>query len=414
MILGLWCLLVLAFAGQLVFSAGIGWSQAMTLSLRDWYPWALLGPATAWLAARFPIERQCLAWSVPVHISACMLAVLMSEFLSRPAGLQPHPFPLDVQPRFRDYRLPAESDPRLQRPPGRPLPEDRLFPEKSPPLFERGPIVNQPPLDRNLPLPPDRAPFLPPQPRAEAFLNRAVAHAKFNIPIYWIIVSIVQAFSYHRRAQEREFRALALENRLAEARLEALRMQLHPHFLFNTLNAIATLVHKDPRAADDMITNLSELLRATLDTTAQEIPLRQELAFLDRYLEIQQTRFGDRLKVEREIEAAALEVPVPTLILQPLVENAIRHGLEPQSGPGVLRISARIENDLLQLGIQDNGAGSKSSDAARPEGIGLANTRERLAQLYGTRAKMILTSGAEGGFSIRLELPRGKPAPERA
>src|SRR5262249_40875519 len=123
---------------------------------------------------------------------------------------------------------------------------------------------------------------------------------------------------------------------------------------FNTLNAISTLVHKDPKAADEMIANLSELLRATLDTTDQEIPLRQELAFLDRYLEIQQTRFGSRLRIDKEIDAAALDARVPTLILQPLVENAIRHGIEPQTGQGVLVIRTRRNDSQVLLTVHDN------------------------------------------------------------
>ena len=231
-----------------------------------------------------------------------------------------------------------------------------------------------------------------------------VMRAKFNIPIYWIIVSIVHTLTWYRRSQERERSALQLEARLADARLEALRMQLHPHFLFNTLNAISTLVHRDPHAADEMIGNLSELLRATLDTTAQEIPLRQELHLLDQYLEIQQLRFGDRLQVEKEIDAAALEVKVPTLILQPLVENAIRHGIEPQTGQGKLHISAARDGQTLRLRVRDNGPAAKPAAEAKA-GIGLVNTRSRLKELYGQAASLTLTSGSEGGFLAAIDIP---------
>jgi len=257
--------------------------------------------------------------------------------------------------------------------------------------------------------------------------------SKFNLPVYWVIVSIVQALGYYRRSQERERAALELEARLAEARLQALRTQLHPHFLFNTLHAISTLVHKDAEAADEMITNLSELLRVTLDASdRQEIPLRQELDFLQRYLDIQQVRFGERLRVEKQIDAAALDSQVPTLILQPLVENALKHGLEPQVGGGVIIIQAQRLNDTLRLVVRDNGAAARSpparsadasgaspvemethgrgvrapGEAARPqEGIGLANTRARLEELYGRRGRLTLTSSSEGGFTVEIEVP---------
>jgi LytS/YehU family sensor histidine kinase len=240
--------------------------------------------------------------------------------------------------------------------------------------------------------------------RRRFFMEGLVMRAKFNIPIYWIIVSIAHALTWYRRSQERERSALQLEARLADARLEALRMQLHPHFLFNTLNAISTLVHRDPHAADEMIGNLSELLRATLDTTAQEIPLHQELHFLDQYLEIQQLRFGDRLQVEKEIDATALEVKVPTLILQPLVENAIRHGIEPQTGQGKLRITAACDGQTLRLRVCDNGPAAKPA-AEGKAGIGLANTRSRLKELYGQSASLTLTTGSDGGFVAAIDIP---------
>jgi sensor histidine kinase YesM len=158
-----------------------------------------------------------------------------------------------------------------------------------------------------------------------------------------------------------------------------------------------------------MIGNLSELLRATLDTGEQEIPLRQELAFLDRYLEIQQVRFGERLRIEKEVDAAALEAYVPTLILQPLAENAIRHGLEPDPGPGTVAIRARSKGDRLLLSVANNGAAARLP--AKPEsGIGLANTGARLQQLYGANARLTLNSGSEGGFKVEIEIPLHVPA----
>jgi len=374
LILGLWGLLVLAFAGQLVFTSPLPWQQALALALRDWLPWVPLAPAVAWLAFRFPIERRKLALSIPVHVLACMAAVLFCQFVARRD--HPPPGPLPGGPRFRFRGAVPEDGPPLQPLPPRPadLPRDRLPPP-------------------------------PPEVRRMAFLNALVMQGKFNIPIYWVVVSIVHAFTYYRRSQERERKALELEASLAQARLQALRMQLHPPFLFNTLHAISTLVHKDPQAADEMIGNLSELLRVTLDTSdQQQIPLRKELDFLDRYLQIQQTRFGDRLLVEKQIDANALDAQVRTLILQPLVENAIRHGIEPHPAPGRVAIQIERRNDLLHLVVRNTCAGPKASPQSQ-EGIGIANTKARLHELYGDRARLTLTTSSEAGFRVDIEIP---------
>jgi LytS/YehU family sensor histidine kinase len=249
----------------------------------------------------------------------------------------------------------------------------------------------------------------PPANQPRLFI-RAASQARVNVPIYWIIVSIAHALTFYRRSQERESKAVELQARLTDAKLQALRMQLHPHFLFNTLNAISTLVHKEPAAADEMIANLSELLRATLDTTTQEISLRQELNLLSRYLEIQQARFGQRLRVEKEIDAASLAAQVPTLVLQPIVENAIRHGVEPNPAPGVVKIGAHLKQGTVRLTVQNNGINAKPAANER-EGIGIANTRARLEALYGEQARLVLSSSSEGGFTVEIELPfHEKPA----
>jgi len=378
LVLGLWALLVLAFAAQLVFTGDIPASEALRLSLRDWFPWALLAPVVVWLASRFPLVRGKLAVSVPIHLVACMLALLVCELFA-PAPPVARPLPGIAPPRLRSGRPDGPPfGPGPRRTDGQPFNEP--FPPQGPSQQDLQPAVEQ---------------------QRRGILMRA----KFNIPIYWVIVSLVHTLSFYRRSEERERKALELEARLADAKLQALRMQLHPHFLFNTLNAIATLVHKDARAADEMITNLSELLRATLDTSAQEIPLRQELDFLNRYLEIQQVRFGERLRVEKEIDAAALDSLVPTLILQPLVENAIRHGIEPNPAAGVVAIRAR-RNELgaLLLTVRDSGGGPRPHDKTS-SGIGLANTHGRLRELYGNRARMTLNTEAAGGFAVEMEIP---------
>jgi sensor histidine kinase YesM len=224
---------------------------------------------------------------------------------------------------------------------------------------------------------------------------------------YWAILGVIYAFNYYRKYREHELKASHLETQLAQAQLQALKMQLHPHFLFNTLHAISSLMRKDVEAADSMITRLSDLLRLTLETTGvQEVTLRQELEFLERYLEIEQTRFRDRLTVRMEIEPETLDARVPNLILQPLVENAIRHGIAPRSAPGWIEIRATHDDRMLHLQVRDNGPGLPPDlEAEMKEGVGLANTRARLEQLYGAAQRFDLNNAAEGGLIVSLTLP---------
>lgn len=227
----------------------------------------------------------------------------------------------------------------------------------------------------------------------------------FNLLIYWVIVAVSQAFDYYRKYRERELRAAELETQLAEARLEALQMQLNPHFLFNTLHSISALMHRDVELADGMITRLSDLLRAALDNSeTQEVTLRQELEFLRRYLEIEQTRFGSRLTVNMEVAPDTLEAQVPNLILQPLVENAIRHGIEPHAKPGRIDLRVQREAGKLRMELRDNGGGRRKDGPDR-EGVGLSNTRARLRTLYGDDHGFELGDAPGGGMLVRLALP---------
>src|SRR5262252_3203657 len=183
---------------------------------------------------------------------------------------------------------------------------------------------------------------------------------------YYAILGAIYAFDYYGKYRAHELKASQLQAQLAQAQLQALKMQLHPHFLFNTLHAISSLMRRDVEAAERMITLLSDLLRLTLENAgAQETPLRQELEFLERYLEIEQTRFRDRLQVKMEIEPEALDARVPNLILQPLVENAVRHGVAPRAAPGLIEISARLKGNKLELQVSDNGAGLPDAGRAQ-------------------------------------------------
>lgn len=238
----------------------------------------------------------------------------------------------------------------------------------------------------------------------------------FNLPTGMLscgtILMICHVTEYYRRLREEELRAAQLKARLAEvqlqitqAQLQALKMQLQPHFLFNTLNSITALLDEDVATAEDMITRLGHFLRLTLDHTgAQEVSLRQELEFLQCYLEIERVRFQDRLTVRLEIEPETLSALVPNLILQPLAENAIRHAVVPRLTPTEIVMRARRKNDMLELQVQDNGPGLPRAGAQK-EGLGLANTRARLQQLYGAAQRLVLREAATGGLLVSLEIP---------
>ncbi|MGH7494535.1 MAG: sensor histidine kinase [bacterium] len=241
---------------------------------------------------------------------------------------------------------------------------------------------------------------------SEIFWGQLQSILDLDFLIYWGVLGADIAFTYYHRYREGELRAVALQAQLAQAQLQALKMQLHPHFLFNTLNAIAALVRKNEnRQATDMIAGLSELLRLALENAgAQEVSLQQELEFLERYLAIEQIRFGDRLRVHLQIAPETLAARVPNLILQPLVENAIRHGIAARSSAGTIAISATRDDGMLHLQIADNGPGF-SAEAQTSSGVGLTNTRARLQRLYGASHKFVLANSERGGAVVTLEIP---------
>jgi two-component system LytT family sensor kinase len=236
-----------------------------------------------------------------------------------------------------------------------------------------------------------------------------ILNASENYGIYCLILLARHALDYYRRYTAGERRAAQLQTQLAEAQLQALKMQLQPHFLFNTLHSISALVYKDVEAADRMIARLGDFLRLTLENSGtQEVSLQQELEFLKCYLEIERIRFQDRLTTTLRIDAQALDVQVPNLILQPIVENAIRHGVAPRSTPGQIDILAERKNGTLRIRIKDNGPGltlNRSLDSNFKEGVGLANTRARLEQLYGAAHRFELANDPRGGLVVTLEIP---------
>jgi sensor histidine kinase YesM len=242
----------------------------------------------------------------------------------------------------------------------------------------------------------------------------------FNLPTgfmsYGTIFLISYVIDYYRRHQEEELKISRLKTELAEAQLQvteaqlqALKMQLHPHFLFNTLNSISALLDEDAEAADQMLARLGDFLRLTLENSgAQQVTLQEELEFLRCYLEIEHVRFHDRLTVNMLIEPDTLDARVPNLILQPIVENAIRHGIVSRIAPGKIEISAKVDEGTLRLRVTDNGPGLAATAGARAsvrEGLGLANTRARLARMYGSRHKFEFADAPDGGLQVTLTIP---------
>lgn len=317
-----------------------------------WLFWALMTPALFWLGRRYPLERRAFPRNVAVHLAASLAMSPGHVALSALTG--------------------------------------RLIGQES--------YV--------------KVSFL------EIFTKLMSLYLDIELIIYWGILAIVHASDYHRKYRERALAAAQLETKLVQAELQALKMQLHPHFLFNTLHAIAVLVRKqETQASVRMITGLSELLRMALESAGKQIvPLKQELDFLDRYLEIEKTRFQDRLTVRTDVAPEALDAEIPNLILQPIVENAIRHGIAPRASSGSVTIAARREDHRLVVEVTDDGKGLSEGWAGEAsEGTGLGNVRARLRQLYPGDHRLTIARRPEGGVLATVALPfrpARAPAPE--
>jgi len=321
----------------------------LTLNLGYWYSWAALTPGILCLTRRFPFDRATWKLAIPIHVVGVVVATSLHVVLT-------------VALRMATYWTIGESI-------------DTWLHEAQEMLF----------------------------------LN-----FDWEMMTYWTIVGVGTALRYLHEARAKELNAAQLETRLVEARLHTLQRQMQPHFLFNTLNTISALMHRDVDAADAMIARLSDLLRMSLQRVGmQEVPLKEELDFLSKYLEIEQTRFRDRLTVVFDVEADTLHALVPNLLLQPLVENAIKHGIGTRPTPGQIAVRARINGAMLELDVQDNGVGlsaARLTDFNR--GVGLSNTRSRLDHLYGSLHRFEFRQPAEGGLLVCIAIPMAELARE--
>ncbi|RYF04588.1 MAG: histidine kinase [Deltaproteobacteria bacterium] len=227
------------------------------------------------------------------------------------------------------------------------------------------------------------------------------------VPLYWMLLFVAYALELYDKFRQRTRDAARLEIQLVQAQLQALKMQLNPHFLFNTLNAVTALIGDDPEAAQRMTAKLGAFLRTVLDNTdEQQVPLAQELRLTELYLEMEQIRFADRLTVTYQLDTLALPALVPNLLLQPLVENAVKHGLATTTASACIHIEAQREGQQLVLQVHDNGRGASSGEA---RGVGLRNSEERLRTLYGTHYALAIRTAPEEGFTVRIELPLAFP-----
>jgi two-component system, LytTR family, sensor kinase len=340
------------YTGTAAMGRGVPWARAVSATLPSWYVLLALLPGILWMCRRFPLEPGVIGRHLPMHAAAAVpfavLHVTASSWIS-------------------DFVLHAGTD--------------------APWSFAMN-------LGRLLTI-----------------------YFVIELVTYAAIVGVYHAVEYGRRAAAREreaallaVKASRLEASLSRANLDSLRMQLNPHFLFNTLNAISVMAMKgEKQGVVRMLTLLSDLLRASLENRQQVVSLRQELDFLDRYLEIEQVRFRDRLTVERDIDPDALNAEVPSLLLQPLVENAIGHGLSRQPGPGTIRVEACIvDGEVLELRVLDSGPGFSEDGTASPSagtGLGIANSRARLEQLYGDRQELRLGNRPAGGAVVTVRMP---------
>lgn len=378
-----WGLVAAAVGARFTSEFSRPWTDAVMPGVRDWLPWAVLTPLIFRLTAKLPLDRQHWRAAVPAHLLACAAVMpagaawsgMVREWERGGDRFEGKPPPVQRSAAEMEGAAPAGRVPPPPRPAGK--------------AWRGGPV---PPGDPH---------------RRGAPPGLGVFDLMVRLPVYLAILGAAHAQVFHRRSREREAG-------LTRARLEALSLRLRPHFLFNTLNTIAELVHDEPDKADAMLTSLSDLLRFSLETSREvERPLRHDLEAVKRYLAIMEVRFEERLRWEIDAPPETLDALTPVFLLQPLVENAVLHGVESLPGRrGVIRVQARREGARLSLTVSDNGPGLAEDEPVR-EGVGLASTRERLRELYGTAARLELCRAGnpgeggveEPGCAVRLSLP---------
>lgn len=337
-----------SYAGNIYLGSPSSFWILLAIWLISGYAWMFLTPFVLFLSRKFPVERGRIFRNLPVHIAAASILAIVH---------------LSVIVVFRQILLGNSAE-----------------------TFTFG----------------------------KTFQRLFLSNFNFDFLIYWILTGIGHLREKNRRYIEREretarliLETSQLETQLAQSQLNTLRQQLQPHFLFNTLNSISVLMYDDAAAANKMLVSLSELLRVALKSeNVQETALRDELEFLKSYISIEQVRFEERLTVDFAIADDTLDAQVPSLILQPLIENAIKHGIAPLAGAGKILVESRRSGNFVELLVSDNGVGFQNlSKKAGGTQIGLKNTRERLEKLYGKLQRFEIFSDAESGFKVIIQIP---------
>ena len=384
---GIWLLVMTIFTCQMAISNEGRWKEAIGYALHYWGPWLLLSPTVPILSEHIPLSRDKWLLAGASHALLSVVFAFLTQFLVITV----------IGPLLPDTFKPQRNGPppRIQAS----VQNTRPFP---PPPQKADPHGN--PQDRNaftrLPPPPETGNIL------HSTLIGATTRMPIWIPLYWIIVTAHTLHRSSQRLQQTEREALNLQARLTQTQLDALKLQLQPHFLFNALNAISTLVHRDADKADAMIGNLSLLLRRVLELEKTDmVTLREEMALVKAYLDIERVRFGDRFEYEECIAEECWSVQLPVMLLQPIFENAVRHGIEPMKASGKINMTATLSNDQLKLTIDDNGVGRKTPSKGGT-GIGLSNASARLEGVFGKgNFSLQIEDRKEGGTRVSISLP---------